>query len=527
MRHECPICLSAMRNPVQTECGHLFCRGCLEPILDGPNPLCPLDKTAISTAGVFPDNACKREILSLDVYCDASKNGCPWIGPLKELDSHSQGCEYSDVLCRQCGLNVQNRTFSVHQTKECPMRPVQCQFCNQIIPVGQLETHIENVCPQYLRSCPNRCVPGPQFTLQQLEAHLNPRTGDCPLAEILCPFKQYGCTFVCERKKMPLHLNEYQIQHTYLQADYSVVMKGQVDKIIETTEHLSIRVSAVENQMSSVLGLLEGLKQRFENEHDRQNTTTKHTDFVAHISLLHEKMGKLQEDMSNMIVAVQKSNEGKEAITLSSHTSPLGAKSMILERVENISVKTTELEHGLDRCLSSCLDQEVRLQLLERATYNGVLLWKIDDFARRRKEAVDGVTMSLYSIPFYTSRHGYKMCARVYLNGDGMGKGTHLSFFFVVMKGPFDALLPWPFKQKVTLTIINQAGKKHVTDTFRPDPQSNSFQRPTQKEMNVASGCPMFIRHEQLLSGGFVKDDCIFLRSVVDSSIDAEPLMLK
>ncbi|KAL5491317.1 hypothetical protein EMCRGX_G016580 [Ephydatia muelleri] len=159
-------------------------------------------------------------------------------------------------------------------------------------------------------------------------------------------------------------------------------------------------------------------------------------------------MSKLQEDMSNMIVAVQKSNEGKEAITLSSHTSPLGAKSMILERVENISVKTTELDHVLDRCLSSCLDQELRLQLLERATYNGVLVWKIDDFARR-KEAVDGVTMSLYSIPFYTSRHGYKMCARVYLNGDGMGKGTHLSFFFVVMKGPFDALLPWPFKQKI------------------------------------------------------------------------------
>ncbi|KAL5491320.1 hypothetical protein EMCRGX_G016583 [Ephydatia muelleri] len=366
-RHECPVCLSAMRDPVQTECGHLFCRGCLEPILDGPNPLCPLDKTAISTAGTV------------------------W------------------------------RTFSVHQTKECPMRPVQCQFCNLMIPVGQLEAHIESVCPQHLRSCPNCCV---QFTLQQLEAHLNPRTGDCQLAEIPCPFKQYGCTFV--------------------------------------------------------------------------------------------------RDLTNMIVAVQKSNEHKEAITLASHFSPPGAGSTdhILERVGNISVKTTELDHGLDQCLSSCLDQELRLQLLERATYSGVLLWKIDDFARRKKEAMDGVTMSLYSIPFYTSRHGYKMCARVYLNGDGMGKGTHLSFFFVVMKGPFDALLPWPFKQKVTLTIINQAGKKHVTDTFCPDPQSNSFQRPTQKEMNVASGCPMFIHHEQLLNGGFVKDDCIFLRAVVDTSID-------
>ena len=311
---------------------------------------------------------------------------------------------------------------------------------------------------------------------------------------------------------MPLHFNEYQIQHTYFQADYSAVMKGQVDKIIETTEHLSKCVSAIENQMSSVLGLLEDLKQRFENGYDRQNTTTGCTDFGAQITSVHEKMNNLQRDLT---VAVQKPNEHKEAITLASYFSPLGAGSIeILERVGNISVKTAELEHGLDRCLSSCLDQELR-QLLERATYNGILLWKIDDFARRRKEAVDGVTMSLYSIPFYTSRHGYKMCARVYLNGDGAGKGTHLSFFFVVMKGPFDALLPWPFKQKVSLTIINQAGKKHITAAFRPNPQSNSFQRPNQKEMNVASGCPMFIRHEQLLNGGFVKDDCILLRTVV------------
>ena len=44
---------------------------------------------------------------------------------------------------------------------------------------------------------------------------------------------------------------------------------------------------------------------------------------------------------------------------------------------------------------------------------------------------------------------GYKMCARLYLNGDGMGKGTHVSLFFVVMRGAYDALLKWPFRQKV------------------------------------------------------------------------------
>jgi len=80
------------------------------------------------------------------------------------------------------------------------------------------------------------------------------------------------------------------------------------------------------------------------------------------------------------------------------------------------------------------------LQFLERVS--GVLLWKVDEFERRRKEAVEGVTLSLYSTPFYTSRQGYKMCARAYLNGDGLGKGSHLSFFFFVnMRGPCDV---WP-----------------------------------------------------------------------------------
>ena len=36
--------------------------------------------------------------------------------------------------------------------------------------------------------------------------------------------------------------------------------------------------------------------------------------------------------------------------------------------------------------------------------------------------------------------------------------------------------------------------------------------------MNVASGCPMFIRIEHLLSGGFVKDDAAYIRIVVDTS---------
>ena len=85
-RHECPICLFAMKTPVQTECGHLFCKECLEPVLKRKRPICPIDKEEIHPDSIFPDNACRREILNLDVYCKFAGSGCEWVGPLKNLE---------------------------------------------------------------------------------------------------------------------------------------------------------------------------------------------------------------------------------------------------------------------------------------------------------------------------------------------------------------------------------------------------------------------------------------------------------
>ena len=71
-------------------------------------------------------------------------------------------------------------------------------------------------------------------------------------------------------------------------------------------------------------------------------------------------------------------------------------------------------------------EMDLRFQLLSRetASRDGTLVWKIRDYERRKRGAVNGRTLSLYSQPFYSSRFGYKMCARVYLNGDGMGKNN-------------------------------------------------------------------------------------------------------
>jgi len=44
-----------------------------------------------------------------------------------------------------------------------------------------------------------------------------------------------------------------------------------------------------------------------------------------------------------------------------------------------------------------------------------------------------------------------------YLNGDGNGKGTHLSIFMEIQPGEYDALLPWPFAHEFTFTLFDQS----------------------------------------------------------------------
>ena len=189
----------------------------------------------------------------------------------------------------------------------------------------------------------------------------------------------------------------------------------------------------------------------------------------------------------------------------------------VQETVRRVERRIESIEHTLALRNVTLADLEEYIRQQEFSSYDGQLLWKITEFARRRNEAVSGQQISFYSPCFYTSRYGYKMCARIYLNGDGMGRGTHISVFFVVMRGQYDAILRWPFRQKVTFMLLDQDNVEHVIDAFRPDPNSSSFQRP-RRETNIASGCPMFCSLTELNNHAYVRDDTMFLKIIVDTT---------
>ena len=188
-----------------------------------------------------------------------------------------------------------------------------------------------------------------------------------------------------------------------------------------------------------------------------------------------------------------------------------------LDYIKQVEEKTLEVERTVNVLNVHHSELELQLQASLASTHSGAFLWRIPEMRRRIRDAKVGRITSIYSPPFYTGRNGYKMCIRAYLNGDGTGEGTHLSIFFVLMRGEYDPLLQWPFEHKVSLILVDQDQKKHLVQTFKPNIQSSSFQKP-KSDMNVASGCPEFSKLLILDNPSYVKDDVMYIKAVVDTS---------
>ena len=215
------------------------------------------------------------------------------------------------------------------------------------------------------------------------------------------------------------------------------------------------------------------------------------------------------------------------ATTLKNSTSVLEAKfnadlKRKDEEITTLRNNMTKLEKAMRSKHAEFEDRDFRLSLIENSNHDGNMIWKIPQFSQRMADAQSGRYTSIFSLPFYTGRYGYKMCLRLYILGDGIGKNTHMSLFFVIMKGEFDNILQWPFTSKVTFKLINQTGNRDIIDTFQPDPMSSSFQKP-KSDMNIASGCPRFVSHTELKNGGFIVEDTVFVKCSIDCATVKHP----
>ncbi|XP_021089722.1 TNF receptor-associated factor 1 isoform X2 [Mesocricetus auratus] len=336
---------------------------------------------------------------------------------------------------------------------------------------------------------------------------------EVPEAGVMCPFAGVGCSFKGSPQSTQEHEATSQASHLHLLLGRLKEWKSLPGSNLDSTPTaLERNLSELQLQASvAAAGDLEVDCYRAPGCESQDEQALWHLLKEKQLAQLEEKLRVFE----NIVAVLNKEVEASHlALAASIHQSQLDR-----EHILSLEQRVVELQQTLAQKDQVLGKLEQSLRLMEEASFDGTFLWKITNVTRRCHESVCGRTVSLFSPAFYTAKYGYKLCLRLYLNGDGSGKKTHLSLFIVIMRGEYDALLPWPFRNKVTFMLLDQNNREHAIDAFRPDLSSASFQRP-QSETNVASGCPLFFPLSKLQSPkhAYVKDDTMFLKCIVDTS---------
>ncbi|NWZ57910.1 TRAF2 factor, partial [Haliaeetus albicilla] len=481
VKYLCSDCKNILRRPFQAQCGHRYCSYCLKKIISaGPQKCASCIQEGIyeegisilETSSAFPDNAARREVESLPAVCINS--GCTWKGTIKEYE-----------VKIKAGLSMSASLFlPLCLGKAQVVLPLLFKGPNSLLLI-LLQAHDE-VCPEFPLTCEG-C--GKKIPREKFRDHVK----TCGRSKVPCRFEVVGCAEVVENENLLEHESKCLAEHLYMLLSFVLSLKaGSGD--------LKALPALSSSQNNSPLLAANSLCSESE--------LSRSLELLGRCEALERKTVTFEN-----IVCVLNREVERVSLTAEAYSRQ---HRLDQEKIETLSNKVRQLERSIGLKDLAMAEMEEKIRNMEASTYDGVFIWKITEFARKRQEAITGRSPAIFSPAFYTSKYGYKMCLRVYLNGDGTGRGTHLSLFFVVMKGPNDALLRWPFNQKVTLMLLDQNNREHIIDAFRPDVTSSSFQRPV-TEMNIASGCPLFCPVSVMeAKNSYVRDDAIFIKAIVD-----------
>uniref|UniRef100_A0A2R8ZJW9 TNF receptor-associated factor n=1 Tax=Pan paniscus TaxID=9597 RepID=A0A2R8ZJW9_PANPA len=161
-KYECPICLMALREAVQTPCSHRFCKACIIKSIRDAGHKYPVDNEILLENKLFPDNFAKREIISLIVKCP--NEGFLHKMELRHLEDHQTHCEFALMDCPQCQPPFQKFHINIHIMKVCPRRQVSCDNCAASMAFEDKKIHDQNcplanvICEYYRPTAPIPCT---------------------------------------------------------------------------------------------------------------------------------------------------------------------------------------------------------------------------------------------------------------------------------------------------------------------------------------------------------------------------------
>ncbi|CAF1292199.1 unnamed protein product [Rotaria sordida] len=382
------------------------------------------------------------------------------------------------ITCAECGEQTMREKLLLDRGFKNDMQTllIICSLCSWTGLLNIYQNHLDQNHPNPVcDSCSQKFN-----SVNDLDRHIQ---HDCEKITLNCPLKQIGC----EEMVLRLRLAEHYIsdQHQRILANFvrqmSLILSNNLNNhsLIGSYQRIDMDPNEFEKISNATNILLDNIKTLV----DELERLTLERDQI------HNKLQSFIQETTILKKSIEEENSSIDGI--------------------NHNQQITE---------QNLLSMEQKLNNMSLSSYDGTFTWKITNVQEKITAAKSRTQTSIYSPPFYSSSTGYKMCLRLYLNGDGNAQNTHISLFFVLMRGEYDAILSFPFCFKVIFCLYDQTNQQnHIIDSFQPDVRSNSFQRP-RSDMNIASGLPKFapLTIFQQENNPYVRNDIIFITVTID-----------
>ncbi|XP_070531911.1 TNF receptor-associated factor 2-like [Ptychodera flava] len=405
-KYTCINCKFILRDPQQNFCGHRFCVSCVEELLratgSGYCPECSKDDPqaeymVIRTDTVYQDFAIKREMKSLLTKC--TNDGCDWSGIFEKYMNHELECEYAEVVCSSgCKQRVKRRDLKRHIQIDCVMRLINCEHCSVLLIFKGIKIH-ERDCAKFPVTC-RFC--SKQFPRDKLKEHTDPSRGNCARDREWCKFHKIGCNETVERGKEAEHGDGAVEVHMQLLLTETIKVKSFSESYKRNTRHIN-KTTALVTQHQNSVEILQARVKDLENDLKKVNERATHSPALEDSESVQRQLEKTKNiavEIKNKIDVLETRATNSEGVVavLSREVERLAAAiraameedKRFKERLEAMMNKLKAQDKVMALKDVTLAEHDLRIQSLEMASYDGVLTWKITDFARKRRDAISG-----------------------------------------------------------------------------------------------------------------------------------------
>ncbi|RAK83324.1 TRAF-like signal transducer [Aspergillus costaricaensis CBS 115574] len=235
----CPICHCPFVRPVRLQCDHVFCQKCLNTAITAfsPSPFspgrddftCPTCRTP--TKGVYLNvprlllNMCD----DIKVRCPFRDEGCEEIIPRGHIQSHvDKYCGYRLMKCPDSSCNKKTRKKDLSSEGRCLHELQRCLRCDEYVAEQDYEINV-------LR--------------KSLREHID----SCPEVVHPCAASKYGCPVKVKRADLTTH---EQTCPLIAMGPYFEAQNARLDSLELTIRHLQQRNEIFEDGISNIRSTL-------------------------------------------------------------------------------------------------------------------------------------------------------------------------------------------------------------------------------------------------------------------------------